>query len=165
MTADDDQHAAAQARGEELARRLERRRDILTADMLSSMIAPRAHFEEEFNLPGEKRAFFFTVDGVLNGRRVIGALFAGECMLVFAHNFLEAQDLANRGLRSTIDLMHEEYDKRVANQAAENSAIMRGLQHEAGGRRAGSAQGPGLPRLPKMRALIEHVIGGKPWKW
>ncbi len=154
---------AAQKRGQELEAGLVRTRENLNADMLAAMIAPRAHFEEEFNLPGEKRAFFFTVDGVLNGRKVIGALFAAQCMLIFAANYLEACDLANRGLRSTIELMHEEYEKRLANEAAANSAIMRGLQRDAGGRRG--QDGDQLARLPKMKALMAHVIGGLPWKW
>jgi len=88
---------------------LARRREILTADQLAALVAPRAHFETDFP---DLKAYFFTIAGVLNGRKITGAMFAGECILIFAENFLKAQELANSGLRATVELLHKEYDTR-----------------------------------------------------
>src|SRR3989337_557362 len=127
---------AVQAKAIGINTELAQRRQILNADQLASLIAPRAHFECDFS---KFRAYFFTIDGVLNGRKITGAMFAGECILIFAENFLKAQELANSGLRATVELLHKEYDTRSL-RGADLSPVEQGLAKEvAGGRRAPGA--------------------------
>jgi hypothetical protein len=151
----------AQGKARALNSELAQKRIILNADQLASLIAPRAHYECDFSgvKRGEKVAYFFTVDGVLNGRKIVGAMFAGEVALVFAANFLQAQELANQGLRATIDLLHKEY----ATRPFRLSPVAEGLAQDAAGRRG--RPGDNLQKLPKLRALLDHIIGGKPWSW
>ena len=152
---------AVQAKAIGINTELAQRRQILNADQLASLVAPRAHFECDF---AKFRAYFFTIDGVLNGRKITGAMFAGECILIFAENFLKAQELANSGLRATVELLHKEYDTRSL-RGADLSPVEQGLAHEVAGRRSGVSEGPPLQKNPKLQHMIEHLIGGKPWRW
>lgn len=151
----------AQHKAVELREELRQRREILTADQLASLVAPRARLEQSY---ANLSAHFYTVDGVLNGRKISGALFAGECMLIFAPTEAAAQDLANRGLRTTIELMEEEFNNRV--KRGEVSPIEEGLAHESAGRRD---QAPGstieTPQMQKLKAIMATEIGKLPWKW
>jgi hypothetical protein len=143
---------SANAAGHNLAIELRDTRIVLNADMLASLVAPRANFETDFpNTIDGKRAFFFTVDGVLNGKKVHGALFAGECILVFAENFLLAQQLANQGLRDTVRLLHEEYEARGTE-----------IEIESGGRR--TVEGAEERLDPFTKKMLAHVLGGLPWQ-
>lgn len=146
----------AQREADKIRRFLLQSRVILNADQLASMISPRAHFEIDFpNL----HCYFFTVDGMLHGKKIIGALFAGEPMLVRAANYAQAQELANQGLRHTIELLHKEYSSRPFRL----SPVAEGLAQDAAGRRG--REGDKLAKLPKMRAFLEHIIGAKPWRF
>ena len=146
----------AQLQAEKIRAFLIQSRPILNADKLASMISPRAHFEIDFpNL----HCYFFTIDGMLHGKKITGALFAGEPMLVRAANFLQAQELANQGLRHTIELLHREYNTREFRL----SPVAEGLAQDAAGRRG--REGDKLQKLPKMKRFLEHIIGGAPWKW
>lgn len=144
----------AQLKAAEIREFLIKSRPILNADALASMISPRAHFEIEFS---NLHCYFFTVDGMLHGKKIIGALFAGEPMLIRAANYAQAQELANQGLRYTIELLHKEYSTRPFRL----SPIAEGLAQDAAGRRGRA--GDQLRKIPKMRAFLEHIIGGKPW--
>lgn len=146
----------AQLEARKLKAFLTKTRQILNADQLASMISPRAHFEIDFP---RLHSYFFTVDGLLMGKKISGALFAGEPMLVRAANFLQAQELANQGLRHTIELLHKEYSSRPFRL----SPVAEGLAQDLAGRRGRS--GDQLGKLPKMRKFLEHIIGGKPWIW
>lgn len=150
----------AQAKATELNRELARRRLVLNADQLASLVAPRARFECDF-LP-RFQVYFFSIDGVLAGQKITGAMFAGECMLVRADNFAKANDLANAGLRATVDLLHREYETRSL-RGDDFSPVERGLAKEVAGTRA--RPGGELKTAPKLKHMIEHVLGGKPWKW
>jgi len=147
--------AAALALNTELAAR----RKILTGDELAALIAPRARHEVSYD---KFSAHFFTIDGVLNGKKIQGAMFAGECMLIFAVGPQSAQELANSGLRRTIELLHEEYETRETRL----SPLEAGMVQDITGRR-GKASAPGreLSTLPKLKAIMRHVIGGLPWKY
>jgi hypothetical protein len=151
----------AQHKAIELRDELRQRREILSADMLAGLVAPRARLEQSYT---NLSAYFFTVDGVLNGRKISGALFAGECMLIFAPTEAAAQDLANRGLRSTIELMEQEFNDRV--KRGEVSPVEEGLQHESAGRHD---LNPGstinTPQMQKLKAIMATEIGKLPWKW
>lgn len=139
--------------GHKLAQELAAKRQVLNADQLASLIAPRANFEQEFGLEvGGKRAYFFTVDGVLHGHKIHGALFAGECILVFASTFLEAQEQANVGLRTTIELLYQEYEAR---------GIEDDLTIEVGGRKARAETEARMD--PFLKKMLAHVMGNLPW--
>jgi len=148
-------HAAA------LNAELASRRMILNADQLSGLVSPRARMEASFP---ELHAYFFSIDGVLNGKKIAGAMFAGECMLVFSASEAGAQAQANAGLRSTIELLRDEFDTRNLRVM---SAVEAGLQSDVGGRKAGVTETPppAQKQRSKLLAMIEHIIGGKPWKW
>ena len=158
---DDATGEAAQVKAQQINAELARRREILTADQLAALVAPRAHFETDFP---DLKAYFFTIAGVLNGRKITGAMFAGECILIFSENFLKAQELANSGLRSTVELLHKEYDTRSL-RGADLSPVEQGLAHEVAGRRGRVSEGQPLQKNPKLKHMIEHLIGGKPWRW
>lgn len=151
---------AAQAKSIEIRTELAQRRRILSADQLANLIAPRGHFESEFP---DLHAYFFTVDGVLNGRKIVGALFAGEVMLVFAPNFLIAQERANEGLRATKDLLYQEYETRKL-RLADRTPMVQGLVAETGGRNAREGSET-LQRNPYLKHMLAHKLGGLPWKW
>lgn len=154
VVSDDKSAVEAQAAAQKINAELSRHRKILNADEMAGLVSPRAHFEAEFP---KIKCYFFTIDGMLNGRKISGALFAAECMLVRADNYMAAADLANRGLRATIDLMHEEYNTR-----RERGVMQEGMTHVAGGRRG--HEGDHLQKLPKLKRLIKHIIGGEPWQ-
>lgn len=141
-------------------RELANQRPVLNADQMASLVAPRAHFERQVAVD----AWFYTVSGVLNGTKIHGALFAGEIILVYAFSRREADDLANRGLRSTVEALFKEYDTRQLR--GDDTPIMKGLVQEAlGSKMRPSAPGAELASLPKLKAVMAHEIGGLPWKW
>jgi hypothetical protein len=115
-----------------------------------------------FTTPGGEqgevtRAWAFSIDGHLNGQAIRGALFAGECMVVQAMTQEVAERVAKDGLAETIRLLREEYDARPITEP--NIGILT----DTGGRK-GRGDGT-LHSDPKLKAMIEHIIGGKPWKW
>lgn len=139
-------------------------RRILSADELYRMKDVKPRLEKELRLPGDSRArnkvWLFSLDGVLDGNAVKGALFAGECILVQGRNFEQAFRLAKDGVASTIELLEEEFRLQ---HAVDQGPVNAGLEHDAGGSRA---RGDGtLKTDPKMRSMLAHVIGGLPWKW
>jgi hypothetical protein len=153
----------AQAKAIEINVALQKKRLILNSDQMASLVSPRARHEQSFDA---LMAHFFTIDGVLNNKKIEGAMFAGECMLVFAPTLAKAQEQANAGLRATVELLHEEFDTRNTRALidAEASPMAAGLEVGADGRRARKDDRPSTI-TPKHRAIMEHVIGGLPWKW
>ena len=149
----------AQAAAQVLNTQLARQRRILNADELAALISPRARHEVSYDKFG---AHFFTIDGVLNGKKIQGAMFAGEAMLVFAVGPQSAQELANSGLRRTIELLHEEMETRNSRLSPVEAGI---VQDIAGRRGQGSKPGQELAKLPKLKAMMAHRIAGLPWKW
>lgn len=149
----------AQTAASALNAELVQTRLVLNADQLCSLVAPRARLERSFD---RLSAYFFTIDGVLNGSKVTGALFAGECMLVFALSERSAQERANAGLRQTVELLQEEYRYR---DILGTGATGKGLDVGSGGRRARPSEaGRELAANPRLKAIIASEIGGLPWK-
>lgn len=141
-------------------------RPVLTMDQLAELKDERPRAEKEFKLPGDSRQknriYFFSIDGTLNGTRLSGCLFAGECIMVQATSFEKAYKLARDGLRETVELALE-YWKADQGRLVYASP-MDAVQVEVGGGR--NASTPGQPELgtdPKLKRMIEHVIGKKPW--
>lgn len=158
-----EMEATAQGKAREFQLGLAGTRKVLSADELARLVAPGVRFEQEFKFP-DKSAFFFTINGVLNGAKVEGALFAAECVLVFAANVLQAKDVAQRGIRATVELLHEEYNTRQSRETQD--LIQQGIHApDIGGRRArpGEQTADTLQRA-KMTAMIRHVFGGEPWR-
>lgn len=74
----------------------------LSADDLRDLKEPHARLEEH---RGDQ--WVFSIDGMLRGKHVRGALFEGESMIVQAPTQRDAQTLADAGLRHTIHLAQE----------------------------------------------------------
>jgi len=158
-----EQEATAQGKAREFQVELAGTRRVLNADEMAHLVAPGVRFEQEFKFP-DKSAFFFTINGVLSGHKIEGALFAGECVLVFAGNALDAKDLAQRGIRETVNLLHEEYNTRKERQSRD--LIQQGIDDaDVGGRRARQGPQTNPTQQAKVHAMIRHVFGGERWKW
>lgn len=100
-------------------------------------------------------AFIFTIDGVLQGSKVTGALLAGEVMLIRAKSGREAQELANAGLRETVSLLHQEYLTRGARKESPTIIV------ETGGRRGRPSAGEPLKTLPELRDMLRKAFEPK----
>jgi hypothetical protein len=143
------------------------RRHVLSMDELAELKDTRPRLEKEFALPGDSRnrnkVFMFSIDGTLRGERLIGCLFAGECVLVQAENFEKALNIAKDGLRDTIELAIEYWreDQGRLVYAKPMDAIQVDV---GGGRAAANAKQPDLATDPKLKAMLGHLIGRKPWK-
>ena len=149
---------------QETTRHLGRRR-VLNMDELAELKDVRPRLEKEFRLPGDSRkrnkAFMFSIDGTLRGERVTGCLFAGECILVQATSFEKANNIAKAGLNDTVDLAIEYW--RDSHGAL--LTPMEAIKVEVGGGRASSnPKQPDLATDPKLKAMLQHIIGGKPWR-
>lgn len=137
-------------------------RQTLNADQLHDLrdAQPRLEKERRFKTPGGAMGeitptFFFSIDGMLNGQTIKGALFAGECMVIQAPTFEAAYTVAKDGLAETIRLLREEYEIRPA-------PLNAGLSTDIAGRRG--QPGGDLRTDPKLKSMLAHIIGGLPWK-
>lgn len=131
--------AALEARANDIVDRIlhdtqRRSRRILSLQELCAMQAPRAAFERFFP---EIHAYFYGIDGELDGKRVSGAMLAGNCMLIFAASRHAADELAQGGLEETIRLA-KDYAWRehlgcppAADEGFENAGVetMAGARH------------------------------------
>ena len=158
--------------GEEARRKLVEHmgtRPVLTMDQLVEMKDLRPRMEKEVRLPGDgrgarNRIYFFSIDGMLRGNFLKGCLLAGECIMVqsdrgFEHALAQAKD----GLHVTMDLAKEYFDELQRSVVVASPLDHTHLNVDVGGRRAGHGQ-PDLATDPKLRAMIAHIIGGKPWR-
>jgi hypothetical protein len=86
--------------------RLARSRKVLSMDEI--LRGKNHHMRFEVDMPSltmhdGKRPFFYTVDLILDGVFVQGALLAGSCALIFAHTRRAADELAEAGLKTTLE--------------------------------------------------------------
>ena len=109
------------------------RRRILTIQELCQVKNMRPHFEQYFPTVS---AYFFTIDGDLNGERVRNAMIAGNCVLVFAPSREAAEEIALSGLTDTVKFA-DEYSYSDAAYIAEQEAKASnaGLSIVSGGRK------------------------------
>jgi len=146
---------------------LSTRRRILTADELCRLKDARPHFEKEMVLPGDSRkkniVFMFSIDGMLDGEPVIGALFAGECMLVQARTLAMAERICKEGLKDTASFALAEFEDRTR-LVQPATAMEQGLTVEAGGKRSASEDPDLLRSDPLMKKILATEIGGIKWK-
>lgn len=146
-------------------------RRVLNMDELAQLRDERPRLEKEIKLPGDKRGsknrvYMFSIDGWLNGERLTGCLFAGQCMMIQAEGFEKANKLARDGLRATLEIAKEYWDELQRSQlvVADGPLDTQHMTVEVGGRRgAPFAQAAELGTDPKLRRMIESIIGGKPW--
>lgn len=146
-------------------------RPVLTMDQLAEMVDVRPRLEKEIKLPGDARGsrnriFFFSIDGTVRGNRFTGCLFAGECIMVQSdRGFEHALKVAKDGLNDTVELAKEYFDELQRSIVVASPLEASHLMVDAGGRRAAAKPGqPDLASDPKLKAMIEHIIGKKPWR-
>lgn len=149
------------------------KRAVLNMDQLAEMADVRPRLEKEMKLPGDargsrNRVYFFSIDGTLRGNRLTGCLFAGECIMVQSEKgFEDALRLAKDGLNDTLEMAREYFDELQRSVVVASPVEASHLQVDVGGRRAsadGRTQPVELASDPKLKAMIEHLIGGKPWR-
>lgn len=142
------------------------RRRVLNMDELAVLKDQRPRLEKEMRLPGDKRGnknriYFFSIDGFLDGGAVSGCLFAGECIMVQSdRGFEHALKLAKDGLAETIELAYTYWKES-------QGALLRPMDHlvveVGGGRATAKNKQPDLATDPKLKAMLQHIIGRKPW--
>lgn len=141
-------------------------RRILSADELCRLKDARPRFEKEVSLPGNSRkdstVWMFSIDGMLDGEAVIGALFAGECMLVQARTLHMAERICKEGLRDTASFALAEYEDRTR-LVQPVTATSQGLTIEGGGRKAASEDPDLLRTDPVMKKILAAEIGKIKW--
>jgi hypothetical protein len=140
---------------------------VLKMDELVEMTDLRPRVEKEMVLPGDSRrgnkVYFFSIDGTLRGNRLTHCLLAGECIMVQATSFEAAHRLAKEGLHDTVEIARDYFDE-LQRSLLVVSPVEQALNVDVGGRRSGHV--PGQPELasdPKLKNMIAHVIGKKPW--
>lgn len=147
-------------------------RPVLTMDQLAEMKDVRPRLEKEMRLPGDMRGarnriYFFSVDGTLGGSAVKGCLLAGECIMVQSdRGFEDALRQAKDGLNDTLELAREYFEEMNRAVVVASPMDVSHMQVDVGGRKT-AGDFPGRPALhtdPKLQAIIEHIIGGKPWR-
>jgi hypothetical protein len=144
-------------------------RPVLTMDQLAEMVDVRPRLEKEMRLPGDSRGsrnriYFFSIDGSLRGNRFSGCLFAGECIMVQSdRGFEHALRIAKDGLNDSVELAKEYWIELQRSVVV--SPVNESLSVDVGGRRAaGTQKQPDLATDPKLKDMIAHIIGGKPWR-
>lgn len=144
-------------------------RPVLSMDQLAEMVDVRPRLEKEMKLPGDargsrNRVYFFSIDGTIRGNRFTGCLFAGECIMVQSERgFEHALRVAQDGLNDTVEIAREYFDE-LERSIVVASPVDASLQVDVGGRRAGDVpKQPDLESDPKLKAMIAHIIGRKPW--
>jgi len=146
-------------------------RAVLTMDQLVEMKDLRPRLEKEMRLPGDARGarnriYFFSIDGTLRGNAFRGCLLAGECIMVQSEKgFEDALRQAKDGLHATMELAREYFDELQRSIVVASPLDVSHMNVDAGGRRAAAnPKAPDLATDPKLRAMIEHIIGKKPWR-
>lgn len=139
-------------------------RRVLTSDDMVDATNVRPHYEAG---DAALHIYFFTIDCIIRGEKVHGALFAGELMMVEATSMRQAQELAGSGLESTIELMHEEFNTREQRELdnANDEGLAISLIDPNGniGSRMKQAQSEGKIAVnPKLQAELSAMLAGKP---
>lgn len=143
---------------------------VLTMDQLVEMKDLRPQLEKEMRLPNDKRGsrnrvYFFSINGTLRGNALSHCLLAGECIMVqsdrgFEHALRQAKD----GLHSTLEIAREYFDELQRSIVVASPLDQSHMNVDVGGRRAGGPEQPDLATDPKLKAMIGHIIGRKPWR-
>jgi hypothetical protein len=79
----------------------------------------------------------------------------------FEHALTQAKD----GLQSTMEIAREYFDELNRSVVVASPVDVSHMNVDVGGRRGHNVPGqPDLATDPKLKAMIEHLIGGKPWR-
>lgn len=142
-------------------------RPVLTMDQLVEMTDLRPRFEKELRLPGDSRSkskvYYFSIDGKLRGNHFKGCLFAGECIIIQATSFEKAVALAKDGLHDTMELAKQYFDELSRSIVVASPMDVSHMSVDVGGRAARPGHMP-LASDQKLKDMIGHIIGGKPWR-
>lgn len=140
-------------------------------DELVEMKDLRPRLEKELRLPGDgrgarNRIYFFSIDGTLRGNRLTHCLFAGECIMVQSDKgFEDANRQAKDGLHVTLELAKEYFEEMNRSVVVASPLAASHMNVDVGGRRGNKPPGqPDLATDPKLKAMIQHMIGGKEWR-
>jgi len=142
---------------------------VLRMDDLIEMKDLRPRLEKELRLPNDargarNRVYYFSIDGTLRGNRLTHCLMAGECIMVQSdRGFEHALKIAKDGLHDTIELAREFFEEEVRSRVMVSPYDSSHMMVEVGGRKAGQGQ-PDLATDPKLKAMIQHMLGGKTWR-
>lgn len=141
---------------------------VLTMDQLVEMQNLRPRLEKEMRLPNDargsrNRVYFFSIDGTLRGSRMTRCLLGGECIMIQSERgFEHALKIARDGLHDTIEHAKDYFDELNRSIVVVSPADE--MQVDVGGRRAGHVPGqPDLATDPKLRAMLEDMVGKKKW--
>ena len=131
------------------------RRKVLSADEITSATGVEPHLEMGDDKLG---VYFFSIDCMLQGQRIQGALFAGEMMMVPAPNMQTARNMAKEGLDKTISLLYEEHFTRPLREAQNDEDYI----IDVGGRKFGDNIEPLNPLMEeKMKLIITDKLKEK----
>ena len=109
------------------------RRRMLTLQELCDMRNVTPRYEQFFPTV---HAYFYTIDGMLNGERLKGAMLAGNCILVFAPSREAASEIASSGLLDTVKFANEYANSDEAYLEARSAqAANSGIITSSGGRK------------------------------
>jgi hypothetical protein len=156
---------AAELRGirkyvQKLQHEMKLRRRVLNADELLSLKDVQVNLEKDCG----KGFWLFSINGTLNGTRITGALFAGECIMVYAKSQAEAVDRAAAGLQTTMELAleyFEQQERQIREQVLEPGYAI----DPAAGRRAHRPLSDrSIPQQRKLAAMVQSVLSGKPFE-
>jgi len=144
---------------------------VLNMDALVEMKDLRPRLEKEMRLPNDtrgarNRVYFFSIDGTLRGNRLTHCLLGGECIMVQSdRGFEHALKTAKDGLNDTVEIAKDYFAELNRSVVVASPLDASHLNVDVGGRRAGHVPGqPDLASDPKLRSMIEHLIGKKPWR-
>jgi len=137
-------------------------------DDLIEMKDLRPRLEKELRLPNDargarNRVYYFSIDGTLRGNRLTHCLMAGECIMVQSdRGFEHALKIAKDGLHDTVELAREFFEEQTRSRVVVSPYDHSHIMVDVGGR---GCQAPGnLASDQKLRDMIAHIIGGKPWR-
>lgn len=143
---------------------------VLRMDDLVEMTDVRPRLEKEMRLPNDARGsrnriYFFSIDGTLRGNHLSRCLMAGECIMVQSDRGFElALKRAKDGLHDTIEIAKQYFDELSRSIVVASPLAESHMQVDVGGRLSHSTGQPDLATDPKLKAMIEHAIGKKPWR-
>ena len=98
-------------------------------------------------------AFFFSIDCLLDLKPLTGALYRGQCILVFAGTHRQATEYASEGLQSALQELRAYYFTHV------NDTINAGLATFVAGRKGDASMHEPLAHDAKTRELLINRFG------
>lgn len=133
----------------ELERAAKRRHILNDAEMMRAS-NHEVRFEQQFK---DANAFFFSVDCLLDLQKLTGALYRGQCALVFAKTLRQATEYAHEGLASALTELRTYYFTHLADP------VNVGIHTFADGRKGRQGPHEALSNDGRMRELLVNRFG------